>query len=268
MRALVVLPTINESATIVEVIRTVRTASPDTEVLVVDDGSSDGTPDLAEKAGAELGGVHVLRRDRRLGLGSAYKAGFAWALEHQAEAVVQMDSDLSHDPMVVPTLLAGLADHDVVVGSRYVPGGSIPQWTRRRRLLSRFGNRYAVVMLGLSVHDATSGFRAYRADTIRALDLDHFQADGYAFQIELAYRVGQAGGTFGEVPIRFVDRQYGTSKMSGSIVSEAMFLVTRWGLGRRWRRASRRMRGNRGPDNVAVDSPYQSRIVHSPRRPD
>jgi dolichol-phosphate mannosyltransferase len=234
VRTLVVLPTYNEAATIEAVLGRTRTAVPDAEILVVDDGSPDGTADIAEKAGSELGGVSVLRRDRRRGLGDAYREGFAWGLERRFDALVEMDSDLSHDPGALPSLIAPLADHDLVIGSRYVPGGSVPHWSRHRRLLSRGGNWYAMLALGVPVHDMTSGFRAYRADLLRAIDLGAVRAEGYGFQIEMTYRAAQLDARICEVPIRFVDREVGTSKMSGAIVAEALVMVTRWGMHRAW----------------------------------
>ncbi len=233
MDVLVVLPTYEEVATIEEVLRRTRSAVPDATILVVDDGSPDGTADVADKVGHDIGGVNVLRRARRLGLGDAYRAGFGWGLDRHHDAMVEMDSDLSHDPGVLPDLIAALADHDLVIGSRYVPGGSVPRWAPHRRLLSRAGNWYSARMLGLPVRDLTSGFRVYRADTLRAIDLDAVRADGYGFQIEMTYRVAQVGARITEVPIRFVDREHGKSKMSGWIIAEALWLVTRWGIGRR-----------------------------------
>ena len=236
MHVLVVLPTYNEVATIEAVLRRTRAALADAEMLVVDDESPDGTADLAEKVGAEVGGVHVMRRDRRRGLGDAYRAGFAWGLEHQFDVLVEMDSDLSHDPAALPSLVAGLADDDLVIGSRYIPGGSVPRWSPHRRLLSWGGNRYAAVLLGVPVNDMTSGFRAYRAELLRAIDLDAVRADGYGFQIEMAYRAARLGARIREIPICFVDRELGTSKMSSKIVIEALVLVTWWGMGRAWSR--------------------------------
>ena len=235
MRTLVVLPTFNEVESIEEVLRRTRAAVPDARILVVDDGSPDGTADTAEKLIEDLGGIDVLRRDRRRGLGDAYRAGFSWGMDHGAEALVEMDSDLSHDPDALPSLLGALAHHDVVIGSRYVPGGSVPHWGVHRRLLSWGGNQYSALMLGLPVRDSTSGFRAYRASVLRSIDLDAVRADGYGFQIEMTYRAVQAGARLTEVPIRFVDRERGQSKMSMSIVIEALGLVTKWGVARRLR---------------------------------
>jgi dolichol-phosphate mannosyltransferase len=252
----VVLPTYEEAPTIEEVLRRTRTAVPDAEVLVVDDGSPDGTADLAEKAGVRLGGVHVLRRDHRRGLGDAYRAGFAWGLQRNFEVLVEMDSDLSHDPAALPSLIAGLAQHDLAIGSRYIPGGAVPHWTLHRRLLSWGGNRYAAVLLGLPVRDMTSGFRAYRADLLRCIDLDAVRAGGYGFQIEMAYRSAQVGASICEVPIRFSDRELGKSKMSGAIVVEALLLVTYWGAFRavsRMRRFPARRRPMPGPPQPEPD---------------
>ncbi len=230
-----VVPTYNEAANIESVCRAVRAAVPDGEVLVVDDGSPDGTADLAGKVGEDVGGIHVLRRTHKQGLGPAYLAGFAWGLDRDFEALVEMDADLSHEPAAVPALLDGLSRADLVIGSRYVPGGSIPDWSLRRRLLSSVGNRYAAWMLGLAVQDLTSGFRAFRAELLRSLPLERITAGGYGFQIEMAYRSARQGATVAEVPIRFVDRQVGESKMSLQITAEALRLVTVWGLRRRWR---------------------------------
>jgi dolichol-phosphate mannosyltransferase len=233
---LVVLPTYQEADNIAEVLRRTREALPDARVLVVDDGSPDGTADLAEQVGAEVGAVEVMRRDRPRGLGDAYRAGFARGLGSGAELLIEMDSDLSHDPAALPSLVEKSEHADLVIGSRYVAGGSIPQWSWHRRLLSRGGNTYASMMLGVPVHDMTSGFRAYRADLLRKIDLPSVRADGYGFQVEMTYRTAQEGGRIVEVPIQFVDRALGQSKMSSAIVIEALRLVTVWGLERQWMR--------------------------------
>jgi dolichol-phosphate mannosyltransferase len=236
-----VLPTYEEAANIVTVLQRIRAAVPTADVLVVDDNSPDGTADLAEVAGRELGGVDVLRRPGKAGLGPAYRAGFGRGLERGYDVLVEMDADLSHDPAQLPQLLRAV-EHgaDLAIGSRYVPGGSIPTWTWRRRALSRYGNRYAAVVLGLDLADATSGFRAYRATMLRNVDMGRVVAEGYGFQIEMAYRVAAQGGRIAEVPISFTDRTHGTSKMSGRIVAEALALVTWWGARDRTARALRR----------------------------
>lgn len=230
MRALVVLPTYDEAANIEEVLRRLRDACPDASILVVDDGSPDGTADLAESFDAELGGIQVMRRPAKSGLGSAYRDGFRHGLAEGYDVLVEMDSDLSHDPAALPTLLDKVAQGaDLAIGSRYVPGGSIPDWTWHRRALSKWGNRYAAAVLGFDVRDATSGYRAYSARSLAEIDFHAVRADGYGFQIEMAHRVLQSGGVVEEVPIQFVDRVRGTSKMSGRIVAEALVLVTWWG---------------------------------------
>lgn len=231
MRTLVVLPTYDEAANIEEVLRRLDDACPDTHVLVVDDNSPDGTADIAERVGAELGDVEVMRRKGKSGLGSAYRDGFRHGLAEGFDVLVEMDSDLSHDPAALPRLLRGIEEGaDLVIGSRYVPGGSIPAWSWHRRALSKWGNRYAAFVLGIDVRDATSGYRAYRSDAMAEIDFHTVRADGYGFQIEMAYRVLAAGKTVREVPISFVDRIRGTSKMSGRIVVEALVLVTWWGV--------------------------------------
>jgi dolichol-phosphate mannosyltransferase len=229
VRVLVVVPTYREVENIEEMLHRVRCAVPDADVLVVDDGSPDGTADLAATVGRDLGSVEILRRDAKGGLGSAYRAGFGRGLEQGYDVLVQMDADLSHDPAAIPSLLDALDAADLVVGSRYIAGGSIPHWPARRRALSRYGNRYATAALGLGIRDATSGFRAYKAETLRVIDVEHTTATGYGFQVELAYRAAMRGCKLVEVPIVFVDRVRGTSKMSSRIIAEAMWSVTVWG---------------------------------------
>jgi dolichol-phosphate mannosyltransferase len=201
-------------------------------VLVIDDGSPDGTADLAERWGAAHGGgLTVLRRPAKAGLGSAYRAGFTLGLGQGYDALIEMDSDLSHDPASLPALLNAVdSGADLAIGSRYVPGGAIPDWPKHREYLSRSGSLYARIMLGLQVRDATSGFRCYAGPMLSRIDLDAISADGYGFQIEMAYAVARRGGRVVEVPISFTDRVRGTSKMSGRIVVEALVLVTWWAL--------------------------------------
>ena len=231
MHCLIVLPTYQEATNIAEVLRRIRAAVPAATVLVVDDSSPDGTAAIAEAAASELGNIDVLRRSHKSGLGSAYRDGFGWGLERAFEVIVEMDADLSHDPADLPRLLAAVEDGaDLAIGARYVPGGSIPAWSWHRRLLSREGNRYASWALRLPVKDATSGFRAYRAPILAKVDLSQVRADGYGFQVEMAYEVAAHGGSIVELPIRFSERALGRSKMSGRIVLEALVLVTWWGL--------------------------------------
>ncbi len=248
MKTLVVLPTYNESATIAEVLRRIRaSATHEIDVRVVDDSSPDGTADLAEALAAELGGIEVLRRPGKSGLGSAYREGFKVGLARGYEALVEIDADLSHDPAVLGDLLAELdSGADLVIGTRYMPGGKIPDWPWHRRAISRAGNAYARWTLGLSARDATSGYRAYHRRALERINLTAVRADGYGFQVEMAYKVQRAGGLLAEVPIEFHDRTLGKSKMSSRIVVEALVLVTWWGLSgrirqRRKRRALARM---------------------------
>jgi dolichol-phosphate mannosyltransferase len=244
MRTLVVVPTYIEAENIEELLEQLRKTVPEVDVLVVDDNSPDGTAALAEAAAARLGQIDVLRRPAKSGLGSAYRAGFSIGLDKGYEVLVQMDADLSHDPGALPSLLEGIAaGADVVIGSRYVPGGSIPHWPWFRRALSRYGNLYASVVLGTNIRDATSGYRAYRADTLKAIEYDSTRAKGYGFQIETQYRVWCWGGRIVESPIIFTDRVRGYSKMTWGIFAEELLLVTWWGL----RDRVRRLLGRRRP---------------------
>lgn len=233
MRTLVILPTYNEAENIAEVLRRVRAAVPEASILVVDDGSPDGTAEIVDSLAAEIGDVDVFRRFVKGGLGSTYRAGFRIGMFRGYEALVEMDSDLQHDPAALPALLRALGESDeigLVIGSRYVPGGSIPSWTLRRRLLSQWGNRYAALVLGMKIRDSTSGYRVYRTEAVAEIHLDAIRADGYGFQIEMAYKIARNGWTVNERPIRFVDRVRGESKMDPYIVVEAMQLVTWWAL--------------------------------------
>jgi dolichol-phosphate mannosyltransferase len=231
VRTLVVTPTYLEAENITEFLARLRAAVPAADVLVVDDNSPDGTGDLAEQAAKELGQIEVLHQAGKTGLGVAYRAGFAVGMDRGYEVLVQIDADLSHDPAALPTLLNGLeAGADLVIGSRYVPGGSVPHWPLHRRALSRFGNRYTSFALRTGVNDATAGYRAYRADMLRKVRYDTTRAVGYGFQIELAYRVSRADGRIVEVPITFTDRTRGQSKMSPKVAAEELLLVSWWGL--------------------------------------
>lgn len=232
MSPLVVLPTYQEVENIRDVLERIRAAVPEAHVLVVDDGSPDGTADVAEEVAGELGSIDLLRRTEKSGLGPAYRAGFTWGIDRGHDVLIEMDADLSHDPDVLPELIATVTSGgaDLAIGSRYVPGGSVPGWPRNRRLLSKWGNRYMGAMLRIPVKDATAGFRAYRREIIDKIGLDRVRADGYGFQIEMAYAVSRSGGTIIEIPIEFRDRERGVSKMSPDIVLEALWLVTRWGI--------------------------------------
>jgi dolichol-phosphate mannosyltransferase len=238
MTTLVVLPTYNEADTIVDVLRRIRAAAGPVDVLVVDDSSPDGTADLAEAAALEVGGVEVLRRPGKSGLGSAYRAGFRLGLDRGYDVLMEMDADLSHDPATLPVLIEAVeaGEADLAIGTRYMPGGAIPDWPWYRRAISRLGCLYARFVLGISARDATSGFRAYARTALEKIDLDRVAADGYGFQVEMAYLVERNGGRLVEVPIEFRDRTLGHSKMSSRIVVEALVLVTWWGLRDRLRR--------------------------------
>ena len=247
VKPLVVLPTYNEALNIVEILGRVRAAVPNAHILVVDDGSPDGTADLAEQWCAEHGGVDVMRRAAKSGLGSAYRAGFRWGIEHGYDILVEMDSDGQHDPAALPQLIGAVEDGaSLAIGSRYVPGGRIPNWKWHRKAISMGGNRYAAAVLGLDVRDATAGFRAYSAQALEPIPLHLIRADGYGFQVEMAYVVKRTGGTIVEVPISFGERTRGESKMSYMIVVEAFVLVTWWGF------RDRVIRRGRRPQQAAV----------------
>jgi dolichol-phosphate mannosyltransferase len=226
----VVLPTYNEAQMIQKAVSRIREAVPDADVLVVDDDSPDGTGRVADKLAAIDPNVHVLHRARKEGLGAAYVAAFGWVLAGDYGVIVQMDADGSHQPHELPRLLAALAEADLVVGSRYVRGGRIVNWPLRRELLSRLGNSYTRLLLGIPVRDATGGYRAFRADALRRIDLDEVASQGYCFQVDTAWRAVCAGLRVVEVPITFVEREEGASKMSGAIVREALWRVTQWGV--------------------------------------
>lgn len=236
-RALVIVPTYNERENIAEVARRLFTAAREgCDLLVVDDGSPDGTAAFVKSLAAESPyEIHVIERSHKQGLGTAYVTGFRWGLERGYWALVEMDADLSHDPADVPRLLERLqGGADLAIGSRYVEGGGTENWGPLRRALSAGGNLYARLWLGFPVRDSTAGFRAYRAETLAREDLSTVRSEGYGFQIEMTRRVWKAGGTIAEVPIKFVERVQGNSKMSRRIVVEALAQVTRWGVADRF----------------------------------
>jgi dolichol-phosphate mannosyltransferase len=229
-RVLVVIPTYNERENLEPIVSRVRAAAPDAHVLVADDGSPDGTGAAADALAAVDDHVHVLHRPAKQGLGAAYLAGFAWGLERGYGVLVEMDADGSHQPEQLPLLLDALKGADLVIGSRWVPGGTVHNWPRHREVLSRGANTYTRLAMGVPVRDMTGGFRAFRITVLRQLDLLDVSSQGYCFQVDLAWRALQRGLRVTEVPITFVERERGRSKMSGAIVREALVNVTAWGL--------------------------------------
>jgi len=231
MSVLVIVPTYNERENVRQIADAVRTHGYD--LLIVDDGSPDGTGDIADELASADPQIHVLHRSVKEGLGPAYTAGFAKALALGAEIVCEMDADFSHDPQDLPRLVSAVeAGADLAIGSRYVDGGGTEGWPWHRELLSKGGNTYAAVMLGIHVKDATAGFRAFRDTTIRKIDPAACEASGYGFQIEMAWRTERSGLEIVEVPITFRERIYGESKMNRSIAIEAIGLITKWGFAR------------------------------------
>ncbi len=230
MHVLVVMPTYNERENVAAVLQAVRASVPSADILVVDDNSPDGTAKIVNETGESLGRIDLLQRPGKQGLGSAYRQGFSLALDRGYDVIVSMDVDFSHDPAVLPEMLRLIdAGADAVIGSRYVPGGATVDWPVHRRVLSRWGNRYTSLVLGLQIRDCTSGYRAYRADALAEIDPSSTTAEGYAFLTELVRRLVRSGRRVMETPIVFTDRRYGTSKMSSRIVAESMLLVTTWG---------------------------------------
>jgi dolichol-phosphate mannosyltransferase len=237
-RTLVVMPTYDEREALPGTLHDLRTTVPTADVLVVDDASPDGTGDVADALAAQDPAVHVLHRTGKLGLGTAYVAGFGWALAHGYDVVVEMDADGSHRAVDLPRMLDRLAGADVVLGARWVEGGRVVNWPRHRLWLSRGGNAYTRWALGLPLRDATGGFRAYRSAVLRGIDLPDVSSQGYCFQVDMARRAVAAGYRVVEVPITFVERVEGRSKMSRAIVLEALLRVTQWGIRRRTRRGA------------------------------
>lgn len=237
MSTLVIIPTYNERESLPLQVDAVRATSPEVDILVVDDASPDGTGNWADARAQHDSQVHVLHRPGKQGLGAAYRAGFAWGLERDYDVLVEMDADGSHRAEDLPKVLNAPGEWDLAIGSRWVPGGAVQNWPAHRRYLSVGANTYVRWMLGIRVRDATAGFRAYQASILRQLDLERIDSQGYSFQVEMALRVIEAGGTVVEVPIVFVEREHGDSKMSGAIIREALVKVTRWGLSRRLKRA-------------------------------
>ena len=231
LKPIVVIPTYNERDNLARLTREILALDPAIQLLVVDDNSPDGTGELAEQLASETGRVSVLHRAGKLGLGSAYREGFARALALEADVVVQMDADFSHDPSILALFFEKLDHCDLVIGSRYLNGVSVVNWPLRRLMLSYFASVYTRVITGLTISDCTSGFKCFRSEALKAIDLRSIRSDGYSFQIEMNYRCVEQGFRVAEVPIIFIDRHAGTSKMSKRIVREAVLMVWKLRLG-------------------------------------
>ena len=244
-RIVVIIPTYNERENLELIVGRLRAAVPEADILVADDNSPDGTGAIADSLSAADDHIRVLHRAGKEGLGAAYLAGFEWALDQGYDVVVEMDADGSHQPEQLARLLDRLRTADLVLGSRYVKGGSVVNWPRSREVLSRGGNVYTRVMLGVPLKDATGGYRAFRADTLRKLDLTGVESKGYCFQVDLARRAVQSGLVVAEVPIEFVERELGVSKMDQRIVVEALWRVTVWGAQDKSAKARRLLAGKK-----------------------
>lgn len=240
MRVLTIIPTYNEAESLPGTLQRLRAAVPESDVLVVDDNSPDGTGVWADAQAAKDGQVFVLHRQIKDGLGGAYISGFRWGLQREYDVLVEMDADGSHQPEQLPRLLHAINEADLVVGSRRVPGGKMVNWPWYRKLLSIGGSLYPQILLGLRLTDVTAGFRAYRATTLAAMDLDSVQSKGYGFQVDMTFRTARLGKRIVEVPITFMEREFGESKMSGNIITEAFANVTRWGLSARAQKLKQR----------------------------
>lgn len=225
MKTLIIIPTYNEAESLPSLLQGIFSYLPHTDVLIVDDNSPDGTGQLVEDMRKQHQQIHILHRPGKLGLGTAYITGFKYALLHNYEAIFEMDADFSHDPQYLPAFMAAIEEADLVIGSRYIPGGNTPNWSLLRRLISGSGNIFARQVLRIPVRDCTGGFRCYRRQTLEVLDLDAIKSRGYAFQVEMTYRVLKQGLKVVEIPIIFVDRRLGQSKMSRKIMLEAFTYV-------------------------------------------
>jgi len=229
-RVVMVVPTYNEADNLGWLVGRLRAAEPEVDVLVVDDNSPDGTGAMADELASADPAVHVLHRPGKGGLGAAYLAGFAWAIEAGYDVIGEMDADGSHQPEQLHRLLEALLEADLVIGSRWVPGGSVVNWPLRREALSRGGNLYVRLLLGIAIRDATAGFRVFRRTALEKIDLASVESTGYVFQTDLVTRCLRAGLTVREVPIEFIERVRGDSKMSGAVATESLRRITRWGL--------------------------------------
>ncbi|GAB3178430.1 polyprenol monophosphomannose synthase [Nesterenkonia halophila] len=241
MKILTIIPTYDEIEALPITLDRLQAAVPETDVLVVDDNSPDGTGDYADELAAQDSRVHVLHRTAKNGLGGAYIAGFRWGLERGYDALIELDADGSHQPEQLPDLIAALDRADLVIGSRWVDGGGVVNWPLHRKVISRAGSLYSRTLLGLPVRDITAGYRVFRREALESIDFDEVESVGYGFQVDMTFRMARRGRTIVEVPITFVERTLGASKMSGDIVVEAMLNVTRWGLTARAETLRRRL---------------------------
>ena len=248
-RILVIIPTYNERENLERIVSRTRESVPEAHIVVADDNSPDGTGDIADALVAIDDHIHVLHRAGKEGLGAAYLSGFAWAIDQGYDVLVEMDADGSHQPEQLPKLLAALRNADVVIGSRWVNGGSVVNWPKHRELLSRGGNLYTRAMLGIPLHDATGGYRAFRADALRTLDLSDVESKGYCFQVDMAWRAVRSGLRVVEVPIEFVERELGDSKMNQKIVTEALWRVTQWGAADKLAKSRQLLALKKSPSN-------------------
>jgi dolichol-phosphate mannosyltransferase len=230
VKTLVILPTFNERENLERALSSLFAHNPEVQALVVDDASPDGTGEIADYLAAADGRIHVLHREGKQGLGKAYLAGFAWGFAHEYDFLVEMDADSSHRAQDLPALLLAATEADLVIGSRWVRGGAVENWPLHRQLLSRAGNTYARLMLRSKIRDLTAGFRVFRSESLKLIPLEQIAAAGYSFQVEMVWRFEKAGMRVVEVPITFVERVHGVSKMSSAIVREALWLITRWGF--------------------------------------
>ncbi|UGQ12251.1 polyprenol monophosphomannose synthase [Yinghuangia sp. ASG 101] len=257
-KVLVIIPTYNESDNIEGIVTRLRTAVSDVDVLVADDNSPDGTGEIADTLAEHDPHVQVLHRKGKEGLGAAYLAGFHWGIDRGYDILVEMDADGSHQPEQLPRLLEAIRDADLVLGSRWVPGGSIVNWPTSRKFISRGGSLYSRTMLGIDIRDVTGGYRAFRKETLVGIDMDSVASQGYCFQVDLAWRAARRGYRVVEVPITFVERERGNSKMSRAIFVEALWRVTAWGAGRHLERFRRGGKGDTpgtgGADGTGADS--------------
>jgi dolichol-phosphate mannosyltransferase len=253
MKTLIIIPTYNEIENLRPLLEAIFSYAPETDVLIVDDNSPDGTGKLADQIHEEDQRVNVLHRAGKLGLGTAYIAGFKYAIEHNYDAAFEMDADFSHDPRYLPDFLRAIEHADLVIGSRYIAGGGTPNWSIGRRIISGGANIFAPFVLGIPVHDCTAGYRCYRREVLESIDLDAVQSQGYAFQVEMAYRVMKQGFKIVEIPIIFMDRRVGKSKMSRKIFIEALLYVLRTRFDRQSDATLRRTSSNKS--QVAVKYP-------------